>query len=569
MPTATRTLPFVSAALKYCDDVITGRVPACRFVKLACERHLRDLETFKGKDAPYYFDADAANRVCDIVQRFPHIKGVWAQQRRKIDLEGWQCFILCVVFGWMTTATQSRRFRVAYIEVPRKNAKSTLTSALGNYLVACDNEAGAYVVSAANTRDQAKLVFADAQHMAKRERGFLTKFGVEVLAHTIVQPATASKFEALSAEHSNLDGLNIHAALIDELHAHPTRGLWDVLETATGSRSQPLIWAITTAGLNRASVCYEQRAHVIEILDKLVEDESYFGIIYTIDDGDDPYCEDAWAKANPNYGVSIYPDSLRITAARAQSMPSQQNAYLTKHLNVWVNADTAWLPSGAWDKCGDADLEILDFEHEQCYLGLDLAFRSDIADLVAYFPPTRTRDYGACFAYHYLPEDTIARGENTHYQGWETQGRIISTPGNVTNFDYILDQIADFCARFEVVEIASDPYKNLPIVTGLQKLGIRAPIVDMRQSPANMSPAMIELEGLVLAHKIRHDTDPVLAWMFANVKCHRAGDLIQPRKESDEKKIDGVTALVMAISRAMKRNAAPKADYENRGLWSI
>jgi phage terminase large subunit-like protein len=569
MPTATRALPHVSAALEYCEDVISGKVLACRFVKLACERQLRDLDKYKGKDQPFYFDGAAGNRVCDIVQRFPHIKGVWAQQRKRIELEHWQSFILATVFGWQCTATETRRFRVAYIEVPRKNAKSTLTSALGCYLVACDNEAGAYVVSAANTRDQAKLVFNDAQYMAKREPGFLSKFGVEVPAHTIVQPSTASKFEALSAEHSNLDGLNIHAALIDELHAHPTRGLWDVLETATGSRSQPLIWAITTAGLNRASVCYEQRAHVIDILDGVSADDSYFGIIYTIDDGDDPYSETAQIKANPNYGVSIYPESLRIAAARAQSMPSQQNAYLTRHCNVWVNADSAWLPAGAWEKCADPELEILDLEHEQCYLGLDLAFRSDIADLVAYFPPHGTRDHGAVFAYHYLPEDTIARGENQHYQGWESQGRIISTPGNVTNFDYILDHIADLATRFQVIEIASDPYKNLPIVTGLQKLGIRAPIVDIRQSPANMSPAMTELEGLVISQKIRHDGDPVLAWMMANVKCHRVGDLIQPRKESEEKKIDGVTALVMALSRAMKRNAAPRADYENRGLWTI
>jgi phage terminase large subunit-like protein len=569
MPAATRTLPHVSAALEYCDGVIAGKVSACRFVRLACERQLRNLEQFKGKNAPYYFDGEAANRVCDIVQRFPHIKGVWAQQRRKIELEPWQCFILSTAFGWQCAATKTRRFRVAYIEVPRKNAKSTLTSALGCYLVACDGEAGAYVVSAANTRDQAKLVFNDAQIMARREPGFLSKFGVEVPAHTIVQPSTASKFEALSAEHSNLDGLNIHAALIDELHAHPTRGLWDVLETATGSRSQPIIWAITTAGLNRASVCYEQRSHVIEMLEGLIEDESYFGVIYTIDDGDDPYSEEAQIKANPNYGVSIYPESLRIAAARAQSMPSQQNAYLTRHLNVWVNADSAWLPAGAWEQCADPDLDIMEFEHEQCYLGLDLAFRSDVAALVAYFPPSAKREYAACFGYHYLPEDTIARSENAHYQGWESQGRILSTPGNVTNFDFILDQIADFSTRFRVIEIASDPYKNLPIVTGLQKLGIRTPIIDVRQSPANMSPAMVELEGLVLSHAIRHDGDPVFAWMMSNVKCHRTGDLVQPRKESEEKKIDGVTALVMAISRAMKRNAAPRADFENRGLWSV
>ena len=568
MPAATRTYPYAALGAKYAQEVTDGKIPACLWVRLACQRQIRDLETFRGDSSPYYFDRAAANRVCDIIQRFPHIKGIWAQHRKKLELEPWQCFIFCTAFGWMCTATKTRRFRVAYIEIPRKNSKSTMTSALGNYLVACDNEAGAYVVSAANTRDQAKLVFNDAQLMARREAGFRSKFGVEVLAHTIVQPETASKFEALSAEHSNLDGLNIHAALIDELHAHPTRGLWDVLETATGSRAQPLIWAITTAGLNRASVCYEQRSHTIEILKRIIADENYFGIIYTRDDDDDPWDEATWQKANPNYGISIYPESMRATAARAQSMPSQQNAFLTRHLNIWVNADTAWLPAGAWDKCGDPDLDIEDFARDRCYIGIDLALRSDIAALVIAFPPTGRRDWWAVFGRYYLPEQTVQRSENTHYQGWETAGRMVATPGAVTDFDYIIDHLEDFASRFDLIEIALDPYHAGPLVTTIEKRGLPTP-VQIRQSAPNMSPAMVEMEGLALSGRIRHDGDPVLAWMMNNVTAHRSGDLMQPRKESDEKKIDGVTALLMCLHRAMKGNAAPKADYENRGLWSI
>ncbi len=566
MATLTKTCPNVARGTEYAQAVVQGKILSCTWVRLACQRHLEDLDRWQAKDSPFRFEAKAAERVLDVVQHFPHIHGHWAKQGMKITLEGWQCFIVMSVFGWIATATGARRFRVAYIEVPRKNAKSTLTSALGLYLLACDGEQGGHIVSAANTREQAKLVFTDAQWMARKEPGYCARFGVEVLAHNIVQMGTASKFEALSAEHSNLDGLNLHAALVDELHAHPTRGLWDVLATATGSRIQPLIWAITTAGLNRASVCYDQHNYVIDILQKRIEDDAYFGIIYTRDDGDDPWDEDTWAKCNPNFGVSVRPEGMRLDAKRAMQMPSEQASFLTKHLNVWVNAAISWLPAGAWEKCADAALDIEDFAGEQCYVGIDLAERNDIAALVIAFPPAGERDWWAVFGYYYLPEETVNRSENSHFQAWETMGRLTSTPGNVTDFDYIIANLGDLCTRFDVRETALDPYHAGPLVVNIEKAGIRKPI-EVRQTAPNMHPAMVELEGLVLSKKIRHDGDPLLGWMMSNVKVQRSGDLMKPIKESDEKKIDGVVCLLMCIHRGMYRSGA--GAYESRGIWSI
>jgi phage terminase large subunit-like protein len=553
MAVATRTYPYVMRGLEYAQQVVSGERSVCQWVRLACQRHLDDLARYTGGETPYYFDAKQADRVCDIVQHFPHIRGIWAKHQKRIELEPWQCFIVSVVFGWLCTATHTRRFRICYIEVPRKNAKSTLTSAIGLYLLACDGEAGAHVVSAANTREQAKLLFTDAQLMARKEPGFRSKFGVEVLAHVIAVPGSASKFEALSAEHSNLDGLNLHAALIDELHAHPTRGLWDVLETATGSRTQPLIWAITTAGVNRASVCYDQRAHVLDILSGRVQDDSYFGIVYTLDDGDDPFVEETWIKSNPNYGVSVHPEGMRTEGKRAQQMPSAQPAFLTKHNNVWINAALNWLPVGAWDRCGDPLLDIEDFAHEPCYIGIDLALRSDIAALVIAFPPNGARDSWAVFGRYYLPEDTVNRSENSHYQAWETIGRLTSTPGAITDFDYIIAALGDLCALYDVKEIALDPFDAGPLIVDIEKAGLPRP-VEVRQTAPNLSPSMVELEGLVLSHRIKHDADPLLAWMMSNVKVARSGDLFKPIKESDEKKIDGVIGLLMCINRAMRRD---------------
>jgi len=567
MPTATRTPYHVMRGLEYAQAVVEGRQLACQWVRMACQRHLDDLERWQGREgAPFYFDAEQANRVCDIIQHFPHIRGIWAKEQHRLALEPWQSFIVMVVFGWMASATSQRRFRVVYIEVPRKNAKSTLTSAIGLYLLACDGEQGAHIVSAASTLHQAKLVFTDAQLMARREAGFRQKFGVEVLAHSIVQVNTASHFEAMCAEYSNLDGLNLHAALIDELHAHSTRGLWDVLATATGSRIQPLIWAITTAGLDRSSVCYDQRSHVCDILQKRVEDDSYFGIIYTRDDGDDPFEEQTWKKANPNYGVSVHPEGLRADAKRAMQMPSEQVAFYTKHLDIWVNAAMAWLPAGAWDRCGDATLDIEDFAGQPCYIGIDLALRSDVAALVTCFPPEGKRDSWVVFGRYFLPEDTVNRAENAHYQAWESMGRLTATAGTVTDFDYIISALGDLCQRFRVREICLDPYDAGPLVNDMAKAGIKKP-VDIRQIAPNMHPAMIELEGLVLNRKIRHDGDPMLAWMFSNVKVKRSGDLMSPTKDSPEKKIDGVVCLLMCLHRSLK-SAGPHA-YETRGIWTI
>ena len=419
--------------------------------------------------------------------------------------------------------------------------------------MACDGEEGAHVVSAANTREQAKIIFTDAQHMARRTEGFRTRFGVEVMAHVIAQPGTASKFEALSAEHSNLDGLNLHAALIDEVHAHADRGLWDVLGSATGSRAQPMIWAITTAGFNQASVCYDQRAHLLHVLEGTVEDDAMFGIVYTKDDADDPFEESTWVKANPNYGISIYPESLRIDAKRAMVIPSEQTNFLTKHLNVWVNAAIAWLPPGGWAKCADPALDIEDFRGASCFVGMDLALRSDLAALVMAFPPTPQRDWWAVFGHYYLPEETVSRTENGHYQGWEAAGRLTATQGNTTDFAYILNDLGQIHRAHRVLEQAIDPYDAGPLVNDIQAAGLPK-VVDVRQVPTNMSPAMVELEGLVLSGRIRHDGDPVLAWMMSNVRVKRgASDLISPIKDADDKKIDGVVALLMCIHRWMRQ----------------
>jgi phage terminase large subunit-like protein len=346
----------------YAAEVVAGVIPACKWVKLACERQLRDLKRQGAKDFPYRFDEDRGGRICRFIERLKHIKGPLAG--REIHLEPWQCFILTTVWGWVCVGggrDKCRRFRRAYCEMPRGNAKSTLSSGVGLYMLSADGEGGAECYSAATTRAQAAIVFRDAQHMARKSKDLMDVLGVSVAAHNIHVLKTASKFEALSAEGNTLDGLNIHFGCIDELHAHRDRAVFDALETGTGKRQQSLLWCITTAGTNRSGICYEQRSYLTKVLESVAEDESTFGIIYTIDEGDVWYSEEAFAKANPNWRISVMPEVIGQLAAKAMQMPAAQNNFRTKHLCVWENADAAWMDMAAWAKCADPTLDLADF----------------------------------------------------------------------------------------------------------------------------------------------------------------------------------------------------------------
>lgn len=550
-------MSYFQRALDYAESVVEGRIAACKWVALACERQLKDLER---EGFPYSFDVERADEVCRFIEKLPHIKGKWAG--KKLHLEPWQCFILTTVFGWVDEGG-NRRFRTAYTEVPRKNAKSTLTSGVALYMLSADGEPGAEVYSAATTRDQARIVFNDAQQMARKSPGLREALGVTVGAHNIHVLDTASKFEALSAEGSTLDGLNIHFASVDELHAHKTRAVWDVLETATGSRSQSLLWAITTAGSNRAGICYEVRTYLAKVLEGVTEDETLFGVIYTLDDGDDWTDPGVWAKANPNIGVSVYREDVERLARKAMSMPSAQNNFLTKRLNVWVNADTAWMDMRSWDRCATPGMAPSEFEGAPCYVALDLATRVDIAALMQMFVRNvEGKPHYFAFGRYYLPEDTVETSGNSQYQGWAIEGRLVQTPGNVTDYGYIRQDLRDLASRFELREVPYDPFQATQLSTELMDEGF--PMVEMRPTVMNFSEPMKELEAAVLEGRFHHDGDPVLTWMVSNVVCHLDNkDNIYPRKERPENKIDGVVALIMAIGRAMVAKEEPSSPWED------
>jgi phage terminase large subunit-like protein len=548
---------YVAIANQYIDDVLSGKIAVCGHVIAACQRQENDLEGIEN----YRFDPERASRVCKFIELLPHIKGKWSG--KPIVLEPWQIFILTTVFGWVDE-NGNRRYKTAYIEVPRKNAKSTLSSGVGLYLLGLDGEGGAEVYSAATTRDQARIVFNDAKRMVDRCSG-IRKRGYQTSAHAIYRESSASTFKALSRDQGgNLDGLNVHCAIVDELHAHKTRDVWDVLETGTGARSQPLLWAITTAGFNRSGICYEQRSYVTKILNRTVKDEEYFGIIYTLDDGDDWTDPKNWEKANPNWGVSVNPDDIARKARKAMEMSSAQNNFLTKHLNVWVNADTAWMDMVSWEACGDPSLVMEQYKGKPCWVAIDLASKVDIASVAVLF---KDEEGYTGFVLNYLPEEAAENERNSQYSGWAHDGLLKTTPGNVTDYAYIEDDLRELAENYSVIEVAFDPWQANYLATRLMEEGLE--MVEYRQTVQNMSEPMKELEALVVSGKFKHDANPVLTWMVSNVVGHvDAKDNIYPRKEFPENKIDGVVALIMALGRSMSGEDTTPI-YETRGLRAL
>lgn len=543
---------YCGIARRYVADVLEGRIPACEWVKLACARQKEDLERFKDSGL-YAFTEAKGNEICRFIELLTHTKGALAGKR--IALEPWQVFILSTVFGWRRRADGGRRFRRVYIEVSRGNGKSSLSSGVGLYCLVADKEPGAEVYSFATTRDQAKIVFGDAKQMALQNAPLRQRFGLEVLANALYVPTTNSTFQAKSAEGSTLDGLNTHLAVIDELHAHKTRDVYDVVETSLGKRLSSLLWVITTAGFDTSGICYEVRTMVTRVLRNEVADETQFGIIYGLDDGDDWTTEAALRKANPNWGVSVMPEMVLSLQKKAIALPSAMNNFKTKHLDVWCSTSSAWMNMQAWNACAVPALDLSDFEGRRCFIGLDLGSKSDITAKVLIFPgeDDEGRTTYSVFCQCYLPRRAVEQATNSQYAGWAEEGLLTVTEGAMTDFNVVEEDLRVDLSRYEVAAVVYDPWQATQLATSLAEDD--APMVECRNTVQNMSDPMKSLEALVLDGRIRHDGNPVLTWMMSNVVAKvDAKDNIFPRKERYEEKIDGVVALIMGLGSAISDN---------------
>lgn len=533
----------------------------CKWVRLAAKRHLLDL---KKKRWPFRFEEWHANNVCDFIEKLPHIEGVW--ETPTITLEPPQVFILVAVFGWRRKDDDTRRFTNVYIEMARKGAKSTLTAGVSLYCLCCENEIGPQVLIGATTGDQAKKVFYPAQQMVKKTPDLRDAYGVEAWARSISCQQTGGYMQTINSKSSTQDGHNPHVGVLDELHAHKDRGLYDVIRSAFGSRKNPLMWCITTAGYIIDGVCYEQRTLVTKILSGVVEADHYFGVIFTLDEGDQPLDESVWIKANPMLGITPTLESMRTFATEAANSPDSMGEFRTKRLNVWTTAKGAWLNIENWKKCGGkVDLDFL--RQFPCYGGLDLA---SVSDITAWLKVWMVDDWLYCVGRYYLPEDTVlprTHKANVPYQRWHDEGLLIATPGNVTDYDFVKkDVIADLGA-FDIQEIGFDPWNATQTANDLIAEG--APLVEMRQGAKTFHPAMQELERRITGGRFSHGGDPVLTWMASNVVARRdANDNMAPDKKNSQEKIDGIVALLMGLGRTLV-GIDQTSIYETRGVQAF
>lgn len=561
-------------ALAYARAVEGGRILACKWVRLACQRHLRDLERQGTPGFPYQFNERKAEGACTFLELLPHTKGKWAVAQpgqagsTRIRLEPWQKFVLASIWGWVHAETGKRRFRIAYICVPRKNGKSVIAAGGGLLMFAADKEYGAEVYSGATTEKQAWEVFRPAKLMAERTPELCEAFGIGVHAKNLHIHANGSRFEPVIGKPG--DGASPSCAIVDEYHEHPTDELFDTMLTGMGAREQPLMLVITTAGSNTAGPCYALQLDVQKVLEGALENEELFGVVWSIDEGDDWTSEEALRKANPNYDVSVAGDFLRARQVEAVQSSRKQNVFRTKHLNLWVGAREAWMNMEAWNHQADPELREESFAAEPCWIGLDLASKTDLtAKLKVFRREVDGADHYYAFGRYWLPEAAVQDPKKRHYQGWAADGHLVQTDGSIIDYAVVEDDVLADAEVHQVAEVAYDPWGATQLAVTLQEEH-DITVVEVPQKTSHLSEPMKWIEALVLAGRFHHTGDPVLAWAMSNVTAKAdANENVFPRKEAPENKIDPVVALILAMSRALLGQNDGGSVYEGRGVLSF
>tara|TARA_R110002012_G_scaffold101777_5_gene241155 strand:- start:2040 stop:3728 length:1689 start_codon:yes stop_codon:yes gene_type:complete len=544
-------------AAQYAKDVISGKIAACKWIRLACQRHLDNLDWQDDDTYKYRFDEDAGIKACRFIELMPHTKGKWAAQRLKLVMESWQVFMTMCFFGWKRKRDNTRRFRKLFLLVPRKNGKSAWAAAVGLYFLVADGEFGAEVFSGATKEKQAWEVFKPARLMALKSPDLLSHYGVQVNASNIHVITDSAKFEPLIGNPS--DGASPSCAIVDEYHEHDTDKLFDTMETGMGAREQPAMIVITTAGDNISGPCYSMQDQAQKVLEGAKEDDELFALIYTIDTGDDWTDQDVLKKANPNWGVSVGDEFLKSRQKDAIQNARKSGVFKTKHLNVWVQARDAYYDLELHNKNADKTLSLDDFEGKECIIGLDLAEKKDLAAVSLVFRDGLTYHR---FGNVYLPNGTIEQPENEHFRGWRDEGLLIETDGNVTDFNVIYDDILGLMERFHIREIAFDPWHAQQLVNDLIEQG--APCIQFGNRPSLMNEPMRELDAAITDGRWIHDGNLCYDWQLSNVvNGTRKGDLHRPDKEKAENKIDSPVADMMALGRWMMDKAAPSSPWDD------
>lgn len=505
-----------------------------------------------------WFEPKLAKRIIDFFHEcLQHVEGALAGQ--PFRLERWQQAVVANLFGWVRKDAHGRvvrRYRETMIYVPRKNGKSPLAAGIALYCLLCDAEAGAQVVCAAADQEQAAVVFRHARGMVEQEPELAARVQVyRALKSIVLRDDQAATFKTLSSQANTKHGGNLHAAIIDEVHAHPTRDLVDVLTTsmASANRRQPLTVMITTADYHRESICNEKHDYAGKVRDRIIDDPSFLPVIYETKQNEEWKDPAVWAKSNPNLGVSVSLEYLERECKKAQESPAYENTFRRLHLNQKTETDVRAIPMDRWEACGTPRFDESELRGRECWSGLDLASTTDVAAFALTFP---REDGYQLMTRFWVPESGMrqrSRRDRVPYDQWAREGWITATPGDVIDYDRIRRDVVALGKDYNIREIAADRWNATQIIAQLQGDGFE--MFAFGQGFASMTAPTKELLKLIAAGKLWHNGNPVLRWMASNLATDEdaAGNL-KPSKKKSTEKIDGVVAVIMALGRAMIRD---------------
>ncbi len=514
------------------------------------------------------FSDERADRAVAFFEQFlVHGKGQWAGQ--PFRLLDWQRTLIRELFGRINE-DGLRQYRQCYVEIPRKAGKSHLAAGIALYMLLADGEPGAEVYGAAGDREQAGIVFNVAAEMVSRSPELSRRCKVIDSRKRIVYQRAGSFYEAIPADEATSHGFNASCVVFDEVHVQPNRGLYDVLTTSMGARRQPLMFAITTAGYDRHSLCWQLHDYALKVRDGIIDDRRFLPVIYAADPEDDWTAPATWYRANPSLGETVSEDFLSDECRQAREMPAYENTFKRLYLNIWTEQAKRHISMDVWDEqAGNVDESSL--LGRECYGGLDLSAVSDLTALALVFPHDDNPDELDIVMRFWCPEARLYDRHNrfaAQYRVWAQQGFLRTTPGDSIDYGFIKAEILGLAARFRLVDLNIDRlFQGWGLTTELAEEGLR--VFPMGQGFLSMAMPMKEFDRRLLSRKLRHGGNPVLRWMAANfaTKQDEAGNL-KPDKATSESKIDGIVALVMAIDRAMRRETRASV-YDERGLTVV
>lgn len=545
-----------SKAFKYIKDVLTGKIIACEKVKQTCQRHINDLEKSEDPEYPFYFDGEApygSKGIITFAENLKHHKGRYARQKFKLHYS--QHFFFYCLFGWKRKEDDTRRFTTSYKEVARKNAKTTECAIIADYMVSMDGESGAQVYIGATKEEQARICFDDAKKI--NDASGLSDI-LKPYAKRIVYQKAGGFIGVLGRDSKTQDGFDPSCGIVDEYHAHKDDSILNIIESGMGARPQPLLCVITTAGFNKQGPCYQLRRKVIAILAGIIDDDTTFGIIYTLDEDDDWEDPDIWVKSNPliqdQESIEQYAVNKRFIAERIQKAKTEGQSKIvdvkTKNLNIWTDAPETWIDNKLVKANSKGILTYEDLKGVKCYGGLDISKGVDITAFCLLF--TRVEDdeevpFAAKFMF-WLPEEKINNSvDDVNYPQWLYDGWLVETPGRVIRHSQVANDILEEIKQYDLQAIIYDKHR--------EDHGILEILLDneiecnpLQQTAYTLTNSFDEVESMITQGKIELFSNPVIEWMFGNVVVFTdSSGNRKPDKRKSEGKIDGVAALINAM----------------------